>query len=57
MNLESQTSNALDHRFYNLRSCDEGFLAQLPVLLVFQSNYILKAGKKYVKTICLTALE
>lgn len=57
MNLESQSSNALDHRFYNPWSCDEGFLPQLPVLLVVQSNYILKACKKYVKTLCLTALE
>lgn len=57
MNFESQSSNALDHRFYNLGSFDGGISLQLPVLLLVQSNSILKACKKYVETICLTVLE
>lgn len=56
MNVESQSSNTLDHRFYNPWSCHEGFLPRLPVLMVVQSICILKAHKKCVKTIFLTVL-
>lgn len=57
MNLKSHSSNALDQRFYNPWSCDEGFLRHSPVFLVVKSNYTLKACKKYVKTLCPIALE